>query len=317
MAARRRGCPLAGDPDPAGRRARRDRDPAPVGRDPRAGQPLLRLARGRAHRHPPGTAKGPRQAEGGAGANRRGDGTGVTTPARHRRRRPAWGAGPSGRGDQAGVTGRAIATMAPFKLASRRIGSNHEDPVVNITRRKFLEGTAALALIGGAMALVGEAMILPAQAQTVPMDELMAPGPLPDQVLGAAEAPVVIVEYASMTCPHCADFHTKTFPELKKRFIDTGKVRFIFREFPLDPLAAAGSMLARCAGEGKFFPLIDALFAQQKDWVVQKPLVPMLAIAKQAGFTQETFDKCLANQQMLDGIEATRQRAANKFNVNS
>ena len=112
---------------------------------------------------------------------------------------------------------------------------------MNITRREFLEGTGALALVGGALMLAGQAgLAAPAQAQTVPMDELLAPGPLPDQVLGAAEAPVTIVEYASMTCPHCADFHAKTYPELKKRYIDTGKVRFIFREFPLDPLAAAG-----------------------------------------------------------------------------
>jgi protein-disulfide isomerase len=145
----------------------------------------------------------------------------------------------------------------------------------------------------------------------------MAPGPLGDQILGAANAPVTIIEYASMTCPHCSHFHETTFPEMKTKYIDTGKVRFIFREFPLDPLAAAGSMLARCAGKDKYFPMIDALFSQQKDWVVQKPLAPMLAIAKQAGFTQQTFDECLANQQMLNGIEESRTRAASKFNVNS
>jgi protein-disulfide isomerase len=120
-----------------------------------------------------------------------------------------------------------------------------------------------------------------------------------------------------MTCPHCSHFHETTFPEMKKKYIDTGKVRFIFREFPLDPLAAAGSMLARCAGGDKYFPLLEALFSQQKDWVVQKPLAPMMAIAKQAGFTQQTFDECLANQKMLDGIEESRTRAAQKFNVNS
>jgi protein-disulfide isomerase len=135
--------------------------------------------------------------------------------------------------------------------------------------------------------------------------------------LGAANAPVTIIEYASMTCPHCSHFHETTFPEMKKKYIDTGKVRFIFREFPLDPLAAAGSMLARCAGGDKYFPLLEALFSQQKDWVVQKPLAPMLAIAKQAGFTQQTFDECLANQKMLDGIEESRTRAAQKFGVNS
>jgi protein-disulfide isomerase len=151
----------------------------------------------------------------------------------------------------------------------------------------------------------------------VSLSDLMVPGPLGDQVLGSADAPVTIIEYASMTCPHCAHFHETTYPELKKKYIDTGKVRFIFREFPLDPLAAAGSMLARCAGGEKYFPMIESLFSQQKDWVTQKPLQPMLAIAKQAGFTQESFDKCLANQQMLDGIEASRTRAAQKLGVNS
>jgi protein-disulfide isomerase len=187
---------------------------------------------------------------------------------------------------------------------------------VNITRREFLEGTAALALVGAIMS-AGNVVVAPAQAQTVSTEELMAPGPLPDQVLGAAEAPVTIVEYASMTCPHCADFHEKTYPELKKRYIDTGKVRFIFREFPLDPLAAAGSMLARCAGEGKYFPMIETLFHQQKTWAVQKPLPPLLALAKQAGFTQQSFEQCLANQKLLDDIEKTRERASTKLGVNS
>jgi len=151
----------------------------------------------------------------------------------------------------------------------------------------------------------------------VPMADLLAPGPLGDEIQGSADAPVTIVEYASMTCPHCSHFHETTYPELKKKYIDTGKVRFIFREFPLDPLAAAASMLARCAGKDKFFPLIEAFFAQQKDWVVQKPLQPMFAIAKQAGFTQQSFDQCLANQQLLSNLEEQRTRATQKFNVNS
>jgi protein-disulfide isomerase len=143
------------------------------------------------------------------------------------------------------------------------------------------------------------------------------PGPLGDHVLGSASAPVTIIEYASMTCPHCAHFHETTYPELKRKYIDTGKVRYIFREFPLDPLAAAGSMLARCAGKDKYYPLIETLFSQQKDWVVQKPLEPMLGIAKQAGFTQQSFDECLANQEMLTGIEETRTRANTKLGVTS
>ena len=98
------------------------------------------------------------------------------------------------------------------------------------------------------------------------MEELLKPGPLPDLIIGNADAPITVVEYASMTCGHCANFHTNVFPTLKEKYVDTGKVRFIMREFPLDNLAAAASMLARCAGEGKAFPLISALFAKQDDW---------------------------------------------------
>jgi protein-disulfide isomerase len=149
------------------------------------------------------------------------------------------------------------------------------------------------------------------------MADLLAPGPLGDQIQGQADAPVTIVEYASMTCPHCSHFHETTYPEMKKKYIDTGKVRFIFREFPLDQLALAASMLARCAGNDKFFPLVDAFFTQQKEWAVQKPLQPMLAIAKQAGFTEQSFNECLTNQQLEKNIKESATRAAQKFNVNS
>jgi protein-disulfide isomerase len=200
-----------------------------------------------------------------------------------------------------------------------------ETPVSpTLTRRHMLLGAAAIAAILAA-ARAGLSLWSPidtAAAQTstggdVSMADLLVPGPLGDEVQGQADAPVTIVEYASMTCPHCSHFHETTYPEMKKKYIDTGKVRFIFREFPLDPLAAAAAMLARCAGKDKFFPLIDAFFAQQKDWVVQKPLQPMFAIAKQAGFTQQSFDECLANQQLLNNLEEQRTRATQKFNVNS
>ncbi|MGA7489453.1 MAG: DsbA family protein [Xanthobacteraceae bacterium] len=193
----------------------------------------------------------------------------------------------------------------------------------SVTRRNLLIGGAAVVAViaaGGGYYLwprPDTAEAQPAGGAEVSLGELMMPGPLGDEVQGAENAPVTIIEYASMTCPHCSHFHETTYPELKKKYIDTGKVRFIFREFPLDPLAAAAAMLARCAGKDKYFPLIDTFFAQQKDWVVQKPLQPMFNIAKQAGFTQQTFDECLANQKMLNGIEETRTRAATKFNVNS
>jgi protein-disulfide isomerase len=182
---------------------------------------------------------------------------------------------------------------------------------VIITRREFALGVSALALTAATSGFLG---VEPAAAQN--MAELMTPGPLGEMALGDEKAPVTIIEYASLTCPHCATFHQTTFPELKKRYIDTGKVRFIFREFPLDQLAAAGFMLARCAGPDKYFPMIDTLFAQQQTWVVQRPLQPLLSIAKQAGFTEQSFNECLKDQKILDGIEDVRQRAM-KLNVQS
>jgi protein-disulfide isomerase len=197
-----------------------------------------------------------------------------------------------------------------------------------ISRRKLLLGAAAVALAAGGGFYVWTSdrgsLIAPATAQPAPPKapdiapaDLLAPSTLSEQSLGDANAPVTVIEYASMTCPHCAHFHETVYPELKKRYIDTGKVRFIFREFPLDPLAAAGFMLARCAGEGKYFPMVETLFHEQKTWAVQKPLPPLLAIAKQAGFTQQSFEQCLANQKLLDDIEKTREIASNKFGVNS
>ena len=192
---------------------------------------------------------------------------------------------------------------------------------MRLTRREFCQSTATLALatalgLATLPAFTGEAL---AQAKVSEV-ELMAPGALPDMVMGDAKATVTVIEYASMTCPHCAHFTETTFPELKKRYIDTGKVRFIFREFPLDQLAAAAFMLARCAGEtdsSKYFTMIDTMFRQQRVWAVEKPLPPLLALAKQAGFTQATFEACLQNQKLLDGIEAVRNRATDKFKVQS
>jgi protein-disulfide isomerase len=193
-----------------------------------------------------------------------------------------------------------------------------------LTRREFLNSVSAFALLAGVVAAAGQAglsLVSEARAQTVPMDQLMAPQALPDQALGKPDAPVTIVEYASMTCPHCAHFHTTVYPELKKRYIDTGKVRFIFREFPLDRLAAAGSLLARCAGEGdKFFGVIELLFENQNKWAgpgVRKPLPPLMDLMKQAGFTQQTFEKCLADTELLKKIEQEREDAAKKYKVDS
>ena len=123
-----------------------------------------------------------------------------------------------------------------------------------------------------------------------------------------------------MTCGHCANFHNKVFPALKEKYIDTGKVRFIFREFPLDNLAAAASMLARCAGGDKTFPLISRAVRQagrRGPSCSGDPLPELFKVAKQAGFTQESFDKCLADQKLLEDITAVRTRGTETFGVSS
>ena len=140
---------------------------------------------------------------------------------------------------------------------------------------------------------------------------------LGDRVMGKADAPITIVEYASATCSHCADFHAGTFVQLKKDYIDTGKVRFIFREFPFDDLALASFMLARCAPEDKYFPMLDVIFEKQQQWTRNNPREELLKIAKLAGFTEESFDKCLKNEKVAKGIYDIRETAAKQFGVNS
>ena len=152
----------------------------------------------------------------------------------------------------------------------------------------------------------------------VPIDQLMAPSALPDIVQGSPTATVTMIEYASMTCPHCAAFHENVWNDFKTRYLDTGKVKFIFREFPLDPLALAGSMLARCQGAEKRNTLVDQLFAQQKTWAfVDKPIEGLLGVVKQNGMSQADFETCLKNQELYDQISQVRDRAAEKFNVDS
>lgn len=151
-----------------------------------------------------------------------------------------------------------------------------------------------------------------------PIDQLMAPGPLPDIVQGSPSAAVTIIEYASMTCSHCAAFHEEIWPSLKTKYVDTGKAKFILREFPLDPLAAAGFMLARCAGPDKRDAFIDRLFSQQKTWAfVDRPIAPLLGLAEQAGFSQTDFETCLKNQALYDSVNKARDQAAERFAIDS
>ena len=189
---------------------------------------------------------------------------------------------------------------------------------MSLTRRKLLTATAVLAIgAAGTMSGLLPPFTLPAFADDPSAADLAVAPPDGDVVIGSDKAPVTIIEYASMTCPHCAHFEENTLPELKKRYIDTGKVRYMMREFPLDALAAAGFMLARCAGKDKYEAVIETLFAKQSDWAVQQPIEPLKAIAKQFGFTEESFSACLANQKVLDNIQTVRDHATQKLGVNS
>ena len=169
-----------------------------------------------------------------------------------------------------------------------------------------------------------KAVEVPTSEGDVDMAEVLKAGALPEMALGEANAPVTIVEYMSTTCPHCADFHNKTFDAIKAKYVDSGKVRFIVREFPFDPRAAAAFMLARCnpqdttklAEAGQYFPMISMLMKQQETWAAaQDGREALLQMSKLAGFTQESFQACLTNQKLLDDVNAVRERGAKDFGV--
>jgi protein-disulfide isomerase len=188
-----------------------------------------------------------------------------------------------------------------------------------ITRRAF---TAALSLTGlGLLAGFSKlGLIADATAQGASAADVAKPVSLPDMALGPANATVTVTEYASMTCPHCAAFTEKVFPKIKSEYIDSGKIRFVFREFPLDIKAAAGSMLARCIAKddaGKYFAVIDMLFRQQNDWVVKNTTETLTRIGKQAGLSQQQVEDCLKDQALLDKIAADQKYAADVLKVNS
>lgn len=190
-----------------------------------------------------------------------------------------------------------------------------------LDRRRLIAGAAAFALMAGLPLLSGAALAqAPGEGEPVDVMKLMAPAasPLPVEALGKADAPVTIVEYASMTCGHCAHFHTETFPELKKKYIDTGKVHFIFREFPFEPVATAAFMLARCMPADKYFPMISSLFETQKAWAFgTDPAAGLLAVARQAGMSQADFEKCLSDKDLGEKVQASALYANKELGVNA
>lgn len=177
-----------------------------------------------------------------------------------------------------------------------------------------LAGAAATGL-----ALSGKAAFAQSRSADGSVDaaKVAEPGKLKEMIYGNEDAPVTIVEYASLTCPHCADFTLNTFPKIKEKYIDTGKARLIFREFPFDPRATAAFMLARCAPEERYFPMVNVFFQQLQQWAMaQDGEAALLQIAKLAGFTQESFQACLTNQELLDDINAVRERGS-EYGVNA
>jgi protein-disulfide isomerase len=201
---------------------------------------------------------------------------------------------------------------------------------MTMTRRALLGGVAVTAVclalpLGASEAFAQE---LPESQGTVDMTAALKPGPLPEMALGDEKAKVTIIEYMSMTCPHCANFHNKTFETIKTNYIDTGKVRFILREFPFDPVATAAFMLARCSPQNaaelstpaQYFPMVSMLFKQQRGWAAPADgnvRNALLQAVKLAGYSQQTFEACLTNQKLLDEVNAVVKRGADEFGVNS
>lgn len=173
----------------------------------------------------------------------------------------------------------------------------------HITRRQAIAGAAALTALAPLAAVAGS------------HGADFAEG---DMVKGSADAPITIIEYASMTCPHCKNFHELTWPKLKENWVDTGKVRFIFREFPFDRPGLAAAMLARCGGEARFFGFIDVLFAQQARWSRSRdPMAELRNIAALGGVNGDQFNACMTNPALEEAVLNSRLEAHQKFQVNA
>ena len=135
--------------------------------------------------------------------------------------------------------------------------------------------------------------------------------------IGDDDAPVTIIEYASMTCSHCADFHNETYPALKEDYIEKGEVKFIFREFPLDKLSMATSMLARCVDNSISLAFIDILFQNRNKWYSDNAIAELKSLSKQAGLSSDDFDQCLNDQELLDQLIIQKENAIKEFQINS
>ena len=188
-----------------------------------------------------------------------------------------------------------------------------------IPARRALRAVLFLAALAALTAFPCLHPIGEARAQDAGAALVTKPVSLPDIALGSAKAPVTITEYASMSCPHCAAFGENVFPMLRSKYIDTGKVRFVFREFPLDIKAAAASMLARCIADGdaeKYFGAVRQLF-QQQDALMGQTKDTLMLIGKQAGMSEQAVETCEKDQVLLDKLAADQRFALDSLKVDS
>ena len=184
--------------------------------------------------------------------------------------------------------------------------------------RRFLRAILCLTALGTLIAIA-----LPVAGAAVAQNATPAlvakPVSLPDMALGQPAAPITIVEYASLTCPHCAAFAENVFPMLQSKYIDTGKVRFVSREFPLDIKAAAASMLARCVGSGdavRYFDAVNLLFKQQEP-LVSRTVDTLNAIGDHFGMNATAVEACVKDQALLDKITADQKFAVEELKVDA
>lgn len=189
-------------------------------------------------------------------------------------------------------------------------------------RRNLIAGGVAVLGLGG--------WALTRPSNELPLDPFMAanaqeaaadPSVIPEMVMGAADAPVEIIEYASFTCPHCANFHANVYPLLKADYIDTGKVRFVYREVYFDRFGLWASMLARCGGEMRFFGLAELIYEKQREWTASgdpaQIVEELRKLAKTAGLTDEMLDACMNDADQANNLVAWYQENAKRDGIQS
>lgn len=164
-------------------------------------------------------------------------------------------------------------------------------------------------------AFFAAAMLFAACSEAEPVPTAEA---LNDQVIGDTNAPVTLIEFSSLTCPHCADFHVRTLPKIKKEYIDTGKVKMIVRDFPLNGPAYAAAMMARCGKPEQRNKFIDVLFANQESWTAAAdPKAALARIGKLGGLSQADFERCTNDKALFEGIQKQQLEAQSKYDVNA